>query len=260
MSDQRVSRIAEFGTPSNLQLIDIHGDHDDPSNYYDPVDLPPADGNGLINERDEVIENSIAEREDAELLVNLSASRVVPIVTAETKREESDEPFEDLSGFFYIIQTADVPVGVYKIGKTARANPNKRLCEYPKFSSVKYTVSVEDCHGFESYAMRKFRVLFKRRREFGLEYYEGDIKDMINLAHKLWNQFGSAGRVIVDTAIEKIKPNGFQAFVNEWYSQQLDPTIDEAYDMYVSLMRDSYLTRDYASKEVFVVYYNHILG
>lgn len=199
--------------------------------------------NGLIENINDVIQSNVADATDTQLVANL------------TNVTTTKEP----SGFFYIIQTADVPLGIYKIGKTARSNPNKRLCEYPKFSSVKYTISVSNCHVFESYAMRKFRVLFKRKREYGLEYYEGNIIDMINLAHTLWNKFEST-ECVVDTRIEKIKPNGFQYFINEYYSNQTNPTLIESYDKYVDMMKNTFMTNEYADEYTFITYLNYILN
>jgi hypothetical protein len=163
-------------------------------------------------------------------------------------------------GFFYIIQTADVPLGVYKIGKTTRSNPNRRLCEYPKFSCVKYTVSVNDCHGFESYVMRKFRLNFERCLQYGLEYYKGDIKEMINLSHKIWNLHGASHKIIINKSIEKIKPNGFQYFINNWYINQIVPPDPyKSYLMYKLIMQKTFMTNDYSSKSVFITYLNRLL-
>ena len=49
---------------------------------------------------------------------------------AETKETKTIETAKVTPGFFYIIQTPDVEDGVYKIGKTSQADPNKRLCQY----------------------------------------------------------------------------------------------------------------------------------
>ena len=240
-------------------------DQVDPHPYEDQYNTQP---NTALQD---TISASIAEQEVFELSQAIKASQSSIPIKINTRNNNNDTTStstststqseqKDSSGFFYIIQTADVPYGVYKIGKTTRCNPNKRLCEYPKFSSVKYTIFVNDCHGFESYTMRKFRVLFKRRREFGLEYYEGDIKQMINAAHKLWNKFGNSSQVVVDKSVEKIKPIGFQYFINEWYADQVDPSIDEAYDMYVSIIQSTFMSNEYANKQVFVTYLNHILS
>jgi len=164
-------------------------------------------------------------------------------------------------GFFYIIQTPDVEPNVYKIGKTIQSNPNKRLCVYPKFSIVKYTIFVKDADGFEDYVMRKMRTLFKRRKEYGLEYYEGDIIKIIDLVHNLWMKFGQVEKISNDTENEKIKPVGWQVFVNEWLCHRSLDNInpDEAYEAYVKIVRDDFQLCDFALKYPFTVYLKHCL-
>lgn len=171
-------------------------------------------------------------------------------------RQVRPNPKTNPAGFFYIIQTADVADNVYKVGKTRRLI--KRMGEYPKYSLVKYTIAVSDCHAFEAYALRKFRLLFKRRREYGLEYFEGDLTEMINLAHKLWNKF-VVGPISINKNMEKIKPKGFQYFVNEYYSKRNKPSLTESYDMYVSMMKDTFMTDIYADKYTFIMYLNYML-
>lgn len=163
---------------------------------------------------------------------------------------------KDESGFFYIIQTADVPSGVYKIGKTVRVNPNKRLSEYPKYSNVKYTIFVENADLFEDIIMRKFKSVFNRRMEFGLEYYEGDIYDMINLSHDLWNKYGRLKTLKLDKTFEKYKPNGWQSFVNEWLSKNPDADSATAYTAYVDMLKNTFLTDEYAEFDSFALYFS----
>lgn len=170
------------------------------------------------------------------------------------------EEQKDLSGFFYILQNAELPDGVYKIGKTKRASPTKRFCEYPKFSAVKYTVAVANADDFETYAMRKFRTVFSRRMEFGLEYYQGDLKQMINLAHDLWNKYGNADAIVLNPVIEKIKPVGIQYFINEYWSKQdPKPNMSLAYQKYVDIMTTIFQTQQYATEDIFTLYMNTIL-
>lgn len=175
-----------------------------------------------------------------------------PIDTHDVKDDIKDE-----SGFFYIIQTADVSLGVYKIGKTIRANPNKRLSEYPKYSSVKYTIFVANADMFEDIVMRKFKSLFKRRMEYGLEYYEGDLIDMINHVHSLWNKYGTLTDYKLNKNAEKYKPNGWQSFVNEWLSKNSDTDVETAYSAYVHHLQNTFLTNDYAEFDAFAEYYNN---
>jgi hypothetical protein len=170
---------------------------------------------------------------------------------AESEPDEKDE-----SGFFYVIQTADVPLGVYKIGKTVRADPNKRLSEYPKYSTVKYTIYVENADLFEDIVMRKFKSAFKRRMEYGIEYYEGDVIDIINLAHDLWNKYGQLKNLKLDKTFEKYKPNGWQIFVNEWLAKNPNADVTTAYNAYVNMMTNTFLTQEYAEFDSFAVYFS----
>lgn len=174
-----------------------------------------------------------------------------------------EDKSEDNKGFFYIIKTSDVEDGVYKIGKSKRDNPNKRLCEYPKRSSVQYTIAVNDADGFEDLVMRKFRVEFERKLELGLEYYKGNIEDMIDSVHNLWKKYNKADKIELDKRIEKIKPNGFQAWCNDWYSKQEDKKnidMDVAYLSYVNMMQNDFASNEYATKEVFLIYLDHMLS
>lgn len=175
---------------------------------------------------------------------------------------QEDKEFVDHSGFFYIIKTADTEDNVYKIGMTKRCNPNKRLCEYPKYSAVKYTIAVDYIDVFEDYIMRKFRILFKRRLEYGIEYYEcNDIKKMIDVVHQIWMKYGDK-EIQIDKKLENIKPNGIQAFINDWFSKQEDPSsidLDIAYIEYVKMMKEIFLTEEYAENETFKIYMSKIL-
>lgn len=163
--------------------------------------------------------------------------------------------FEDKSGFFYIIKTADTPENVYKIGKTCQSNPNKRLCQYPAYSCCKYTIFVDDADLFEDLVMRKLKLVTKRRMEFGLEYYEADLVYLIDTIHQLWLKYGSAKNKVLDKSVEKVKPNGWQYFVNEWLSKNPAATVEEAYHTYVDIMKTVFNSREYAEFEPFALYF-----
>lgn len=193
------------------------------------------------------------------LIHNYTVHRLSMSNTQENKNIQSnpsDSPEEkDESGFFYIIQTADVPLGVYKIGKSVRSDPNKRLSEYPKYSTVKYTIHVENADIFEDIVMRKFKSVFKRRMEFGIEYYEGDISQIINTAHDLWNKYGHLKTLKLDKTFEKYKPNGWQIFVNEWLAKNHEADVETAYSAYVDLLQNTFLTKEYAEFDAFATYF-----
>lgn len=163
--------------------------------------------------------------------------------------------FKDLSGFFYIISCADVPDNVFKIGKTTEHDPNKRLCRYPQYSSVKYTIHVANADLFEDIVMRKFKSMFKRRMEFGIEYYEGELIQIIDAVHQLWLKYGNLVNAELDKSAEKIKPNGWQFFVNDWLSKNEGADVKDAYAAYVRIMKEIFLTNEYAELEPFAYYY-----
>lgn len=145
-----------------------------------------------------------------------------------------------MAGFFYIVKTVDVDDDVYKIGKTTQSDPNKRLCNYPKGSSVKYTIAVDNVDVFEDYIMRKFGKIFVRRIEYGLEYYQGDLTAMINTSHELWNHFNNQTGTEEKTDNKQDIPNEWDVFYIEWLSKQNTMFIedDEAFEIYSKLVKN----------------------
>ena len=91
-----------------------------------------------------------------------------------------------MEGYFYIIREREfirMDEPVYKIGRTG--NITKRVKQYPKGSELIISFPCKDMCGFESEIIRNFRCVFTRKLEYGTEYFEGDIKEMINLATKM---------------------------------------------------------------------------
>ncbi len=171
---------------------------------------------------------------------------------------QQDTPKKDERGFFYIIKTPDVPEGVYKIGKTIMTDPNKRLCKYPTYSCCLYTIHVQNADLFEDLVMRKLKGTFKRRMEYGLEYYEADIRTLINEVHNLWLKYGSIDQLQLDKSNEKMKPNGWQYFANEWLAKHPTATAEEAYPNYVETIKTIFMSNEYAEFEFFSAYFNSL--
>lgn len=70
-------------------------------------------------------------------------------------------------------------LNVYKIGKTDRYIL-KRLSEYEKGSELYFTIKVKDCTLVESKLKEHLKKVFINRRDFGDEYFETDIMQLIN--------------------------------------------------------------------------------
>ena len=82
--------------------------------------------------------------------------------------------------YVYLIQEREfkrLAEPTYKIGRT-RMHPDRRLGCYPKDSEVMLLCDVENCKRAEAELKKKFGKLFKPRREYGVEYYEGNVELM----------------------------------------------------------------------------------
>lgn len=66
---------------------------------------------------------------------------------------------------------------VYKLGKTKQWNC-RRLKDYPKDSALILVWRVPNCHVTERKLIKEFDRRYKKRKDIGAEYYEGDINEM----------------------------------------------------------------------------------
>lgn len=87
------------------------------------------------------------------------------------------------SEYIYLLQTREflrLNQPVYKIGRTTQS-PDKRIGQYPKNSKLFLIMSVADCVEKETILLRLFRKEFLARKDYGSEYFEGDVQRMIDL-------------------------------------------------------------------------------
>lgn len=83
--------------------------------------------------------------------------------------------------YIYLIQEREsirCNDNVYKIGKTTQ-EPNSRMKGYPKGSKLYLTIIVDDATKSEQDLLAVFRKKFVLRREFGNEYFYGNVVDMM---------------------------------------------------------------------------------
>ena len=67
---------------------------------------------------------------------------------------------------------------VFKIGKSTALN-FKRFLQYPKGSEFTFQTMCNDCHDMENRLLEIFKKKFKRRRDYGREYFEGKRAKML---------------------------------------------------------------------------------
>lgn len=76
--------------------------------------------------------------------------------------------------------SVNIKEAVYKVGKTMQ-DTNKRFNAYTKGSIPLFTLHVTDEGKFERDVIAIFDLHFKRRKDYGDEYFEGSMVEMINL-------------------------------------------------------------------------------
>jgi hypothetical protein len=77
---------------------------------------------------------------------------------------------------------------VYKLGRTSQPG-TARLAQYPRRSKLLYHQVCADSITCERELIRIFTVQFKRRRDYGLEYFQGSPTEMIKVIfNHLWDR------------------------------------------------------------------------
>ena len=84
--------------------------------------------------------------------------------------------------YIYLIidnKTKNTP-SVFKIGMTNQDNLNKRTIAYPKDSTLLLGINI-NCVNAERNLLKKFKIKFIQRKDYGREYFEGDQQEMIDI-------------------------------------------------------------------------------
>jgi hypothetical protein len=120
-------------------------------------------------------EKHIKIRETTQVKIKELEEKIIILQQPKIPQQKSDLQF------VYILQEREfINSGepVYKIGKTI--NPKNRMSSYPKASNVLGIYLCGDCHTTEKSLIELFDVKFIKRKDLGLEYYQGDINEMVN--------------------------------------------------------------------------------
>jgi hypothetical protein len=83
--------------------------------------------------------------------------------------------------YIYLLQEREFIIteqDIFKIGKTKQENL-KRISTYPNGTQLIMQIQCDDCDSTELKLISLFTKNFKRRRDIGLEYFEGDCHEMI---------------------------------------------------------------------------------
>lgn len=97
-----------------------------------------------------------------------------------------------MNGYIYLLHTGEfvkANMNVYKPGRTN--NINRRMKEYPFFTEQKLLMEVDDCVQMEAAILNQFKNDFRQCLEYGREYFEGDVNEMIKLIEEIINKITS---------------------------------------------------------------------
>jgi hypothetical protein len=90
--------------------------------------------------------------------------------------------------YIYLIKEREfVRIGedTYKIGRTQQNPPTDRLLQYPSGSEIILLTIVDDCFSVEKQLIKVFKQKFIHKKEYGNEYFNGDVKEMIKTIYTI---------------------------------------------------------------------------
>lgn len=94
--------------------------------------------------------------------------------------EKSRHQHQNRSEYVYIIQEREfirLKETTYKVGRTS-TGPNNRLKSYPKGSRTIMVINVKNSVEAEHKLVKKFKKRFEHKKEYGNEYFQGDLEEM----------------------------------------------------------------------------------
>ena len=149
------------------------------------------------------IENNIELTNEIKEFILNNRIYKIPKEKKEEKKEKKEkklsitEKFAEISlnnnldvdkGSIYIIYTRackNADEGVYKIGKTG--DYIRRQSQYTKGGEMVFVANVNNRHESENLIKAGFSKEFVQRRDYGTEYFEGDIFEMVLLLKDILN-------------------------------------------------------------------------
>lgn len=106
------------------------------------------------------------------------------------KLQEGREPKKALTDIIYILQTRHsfaADMNVFKVGKTK--NMSSRLGGYPKGSHVIAQFACINADVLETKLLQKLRATFKERKDFGAEYFECHLRQLLMKVAETYTEF-----------------------------------------------------------------------
>jgi len=128
-----------------------------------------------------------------------------------------------MSGFIYMLierEMIRLDEPTVKIGRTA-ISTKKRFAQYPNGSKLIASAEVDDCVDAETQLIKMFDSKFKQMKEYGREYYNGDMKQMQLCFHVF------VTTLILELEEEELEEEELEEEELEEEENELDDRVDE---------------------------------
>jgi hypothetical protein len=89
--------------------------------------------------------------------------------------------------YIYLLQEREfinAKQNIYKVGMTKTENL-VRFKQYPKGSVLLFQIICSNCNKMEKDVLKKFKEIFKQRKDIGTEYFEGEYTKMIDIIYDI---------------------------------------------------------------------------
>ena len=117
---------------------------------------------------------------------------------------------------------------ILKVGMTTKLN-HERFNQYPKGSLLLFQMICKDSKKIEKNVLKKFRNIFKQRKDIGNEYFEGDYKLMIDIIYILIKEEVKEDKKVVNEYKEEFNESKeeFNEYEEEFNESEEDEEIYE---------------------------------
>ena len=139
----------------------------------------------LYEEKNKQLEDIINNLESVNKTLNNLLDKFIKTNNKNTKDNNEDIKIKMTEGYVYIIRECDfvrLNENIYKIGRTAKINPEDRFQKYRKGTEIIGFFKVNDSVECENKIIKCFsnHNNIKKMSEYGKEYFQGNKKELLN--------------------------------------------------------------------------------
>jgi hypothetical protein len=134
----------------------------------------------IIKEKDKLLLSFANDMTKNNKLLKVESKKY--LLTNLQKRYQND--------YVYIIREREfvrLNENTYKVGRSKQVDIIDRFDKYPKGTEIICFFSVSDCIDCEAEIIKQFTELFSLQKDYGTEYFQGNVNEMLNVVVKIIN-------------------------------------------------------------------------